>query len=41
MGDLFDLTYLLVKFLTSFRFFTRVTEQMKERLAWYKSTIEV
>lgn len=26
---------------TEDRFFSRVTEQMKERLAWYKSTIEV
>jgi hypothetical protein len=23
------------------RYFTRITEQMRERLAWYKSTIEV
>lgn len=23
------------------RYFTRVTDQMKERLTWYKSTIEV
>jgi nucleoporin p58/p45 len=31
----------LTSLFTPNRYFSRVTEQMKERLAWYKSTIEV